>query len=52
MYHYDSILLTEVRSNREDSHNTQGSDGGKEDGQLVVTHGQDGSNEECLVTEL
>ena len=39
-------------SHREDSHDSEGSDGGKEDGQLVVAHGQDGGNEECLVTQL
>ena len=47
-----SILLTEVSSHWEDGHDTKGSDGGKEDGQLVIAHGQDGSNEEGLVTKL
>ena len=37
---------------REDSHHSEGSDGGEEDGQLVVAHGQDGGNEEGLVTKL
>ena len=47
-----SVDRSWLGSHREDGHNTEGSNSGKEDGQLVVAHGQDGGNEECLVTQL